>query len=120
SSRRPLPAGFALKANAPEAQAAAVSFTALVEHLFSAEGLIRSEAEGAVPVKLRQVEGLAAEAYRIAFSPETIIVEASAQAGFVYGLVTVGQIWRGSRLHPQAFHFPAGGEIVDEPAMGWR
>lgn len=105
SFRRPLPAGFALKAKAPEAQAAAESFTALVEHLFSAEGLIRSEAEGAVPVELREVEGLGAEAYKIVFSPETITVEASAQTGFVYGLVTIGQIWRGARLHPQAFHF---------------
>ena len=60
SSRRPLPAGFALKAIAPEAQAAAASFTALVEHLFSVEGLIRSEAEGAVPVDQHQVEGLGA------------------------------------------------------------
>ena len=120
SSRRPLPAGFALKAATPEAQAAAASFTALVEHLFAAEGLVRAEAEGAATVVLRQTEGLGPEAYRLEFASESVTVEASTQTGFVYGLVTIGQIWRGARLHPQAFHFPAAGEIVDEPSMSWR
>jgi hexosaminidase len=120
SSRRPLPAGFALKATSASAQAAAAGFTAVVGHLFSAEGIIRSEAEGAVPVVLTPIDGMGQEAYRLAFTAETITVEAAAQAGFFYGLVTLGQIWRGARFHPQAFHFPAAGEIVDEPTMGWR
>ncbi|QPC93473.1 beta-N-acetylhexosaminidase [Mesorhizobium sp. INR15] len=120
SSRRPLPAGFSLQAHDPEAKAAARGFTALVEHLFAVEGIVRPEAEGAVPVALKKAAGFGPEAYRLSFEAETITIEASSQGGFFYGLVTLGHIWRGARLHPQVFQFPARGEIVDEPSMGWR
>ncbi|MBY5759998.1 beta-N-acetylhexosaminidase [Rhizobium leguminosarum] len=120
ASRRPLPAGFAPQAQSAAGEAATRSFAALVEHLFAVEGIVRSEAEGAVPVALKDAAGYGPEAYWLSFEGETITIEASSQTGFLYGLVTLGQIWRGARLHPEVFQFPATGEIVDEPSMGWR
>ena len=120
ASRRQVPAGFSLQARDAEAEAAAKSFAALVDHLFSVEGIVRPEAEGACPVILKQSAGFGPEAYRLSFEAEAITVEAANRTGFLYGLVTLGQIWRGARLHPQVFQFPASGEIVDEPSMGWR
>jgi len=120
ASRRPLPAGFTLQAEDADAKAASDGFKALVDHLFSVEGIVRSAAEGAATVSLKKVAGLGPEAYRVSFEGEAITVAASGRTGFLYGLVTLGQIWRGARLHPQTFQFPASGEIVDEPSMGWR
>ncbi|MBB3561769.1 hexosaminidase [Rhizobium sp. BK512] len=120
ASRRPLPAGFALQAEDADAIGAADSFKTLVSHLFAVEGIVRSPAEGAATVSLKKSAGLSPEAYRLTFEEEAITVEANGQTGFLYGLVTLGQIWRGARLHPQTFQFPASGEIVDEPSMAWR
>ncbi len=120
ASRRPLPAGFTLQAEDREAKAAAGSFKALVDHLFAVEGIIRSAAEGAAAVIMTKADGFGPEAYRLSFEGEAITVEASSHTGFLYGLITLGQIWRGARQHPRTFQFPASGEIVDEPSMGWR
>ncbi|MBL0372164.1 beta-N-acetylhexosaminidase [Rhizobium sp. KVB221] len=120
SGRRPTPAGFALTATDPKAVAAAGAFTDLVDLLFAVEGMVRPSSEGGMPVALRVKNGLASEAYEMDFSEAGISISASTQTGLFYGLVTLGQIWRGVRLHPHAFKFPLEGQIRDEPAMGWR
>src|SRR5690606_4289787 len=76
--------------------------------------------EGGYPVDLAFDEGLDEEGYRIAFEPEGAAVTAGAERGLLYGLVTLGQILRGARHHPQSFVFPAHGVIEDSPAMRWR
>ncbi len=120
SGKRSVPAGFALNASDPHAIAAAGAFTGLAEQLFSVEGLVRPASEGGMPVMLQVVDGFAPEAYFISFTVDIIRISASAQTGLLYGLITLGQIWRGAHLHPHAFLFPAEGDIRDVPAMGWR
>lgn len=120
TAERPVPAGFALEADHPDALAAADSFRDLTDHIFPAEGIVRSAAEGGEPVRLVIVEGLAKEAYEIALSDGGIKVSASYSAGMLYGLITLGQIWRGARFAPQAFQFPSEGVIKDRPSMAWR
>lgn len=120
SGRRSPPAGLALSANGPQAEAATDAFAALVEQLFAVEGIVRPVAEGGLPVTLSTAEGFADEAYHITFSADAASVTAGTQTGLLYGLITLGQMLRGARLHPQAFIFPAEGEIHDEPALGWR
>ena len=65
-------------------------------------------------------KGFGAEAYAISFSPTGAAVSGGTRTGLLYGLITLGQILRGARHHPETFLFPAGGEIRDEPALGWR
>ena len=120
SGNRPTPAGLALRASDPKAAGAAEAFTALVEQLFAVDGIVRDPSEGGMPVTLEVVDGLAPEAYVLVFSTDSILISASTQTGLLYGLVTLGQIWRGARLFPHAFSFPSEGQIRDEPAMGWR
>jgi hexosaminidase len=60
------------------------------------------------------------EAYAIRFAREAVRIEAATETGFLYGLVTLGQIVRGARLHPQKFSFPTSGQIEDSPELGWR
>ncbi|MBB4066088.1 beta-N-acetylhexosaminidase [Gellertiella hungarica] len=118
--RRPLPAGLTPKAADAEGEAAIGAFSGLVEALFPADGLVRSEAEGGLPVLLHRADGMGAEAYRIDFAADAVSVRASTRTGLLYGLVTLGQIWRGARLHPASYAFPATGHIEDRPEMGWR
>lgn len=120
SGRNAVPPGLTLLTNSAEATAAAAAFTRLVEALFPVEGVVRPAAEGGMPVHLHRRDGFAAEAYEVTFSPGAITIAASTEAGLVYGLVTLGQVWRGARHFPQAYTFPADGRIADAPAMGWR
>ncbi|MGO4835107.1 family 20 glycosylhydrolase, partial [Rhizobiaceae sp. 2RAB30] len=63
---------------------------------------------------------LGAEGYKIVFHGPDIQVEAEAQAGFTYGLVTLAQMVVGARNLPQQFGFPVRGTITDIPRFGWR
>ena len=120
SGRNAPPPGLMLLAHGAEALAAAEAFTGLVDALFPVEGIVRPAAEGGMSVDLRRTEGFAAEAYEITFSSNAVSISASGATGLFYGLVTLGQIWRGARHFPHAYGFPAEGRIVDEPSMGWR
>jgi hexosaminidase len=120
SGRLPAPAGLAFQAEAAEAKEAVAAFTELVGSLFPVEGIVRPAAEGGFPVSVAVADGYRSEAYAIRFSERGISVTGSTRAGILYGLITLGQILRGARHHPEAFLFPAAGEIRDEPSVGWR
>ena len=115
-----VPDGLDLQAADATGEAAAANFAELVEALFPVEGIVRGRAEGGMPVKLVTEPGHPAEGYTIGFAPDAATIAASTRTGLFYGLITLGQILRGARSHPEAFRFPTGGEIVDAPAMGWR
>jgi hexosaminidase len=120
SAMGPAPAGLTLLPEGAEAIAAADAFTRLTRDLFAVEGIVRPAEEGGFPVSLGLKDGLADEAYEIAFSPAGASVRACSRTGLLYGLITLGQIWRGAHHHPEAYGFPNGGTITDAPAMGWR
>ncbi|MBN9219910.1 MAG: beta-N-acetylhexosaminidase [Mesorhizobium sp.] len=116
----PAPAGLDPRPQGKAAEAATAAFAELTASLFPIEGLVRPAAEGGFPVNLSVKDGLGPEAYAIAFSAEAAMVSAATATGFLYGLITLGQILRGARQHPATFTFPARGEIQDEPSLGWR
>ena len=118
SGRLAVPAGLDLSANGGDAEAAAASFAELVDSLFPVEGIVRPAAEGGFPVSVSRGKGFGPEAYAIAFSPTGAAVSGGTRTGLLYGLITLGQILRGARQHPETFLFPAEGEIRDEPASG--
>ncbi|MEQ1900232.1 MAG: beta-N-acetylhexosaminidase [Devosia sp.] len=117
---RVTPPGLDLRPNGDEATKAAAAFTQLVADLFPVEGLVRPASEAGMQVMFAARPGLGAEAYEIVFSEESVTVTASTQAGFLYGLITIGQILRGARQYPGKLIFPSGGTIADEPALRWR
>ncbi|KKB79345.1 beta-N-acetylhexosaminidase [Devosia limi DSM 17137] len=117
---RTVPAGLDLQPQGEAAGKAAAAFTTLVADLFPVEALVRPAAEGGMPVQLVPTEGLGAEAYEIAFGEALVTVKATTQTGFLYGLVTLGQILRGAKQHPATLIFPSGGTIADEPGLVWR
>jgi hexosaminidase len=119
SGRRIPPVGLILNASAEPACRASRAFTELTERLFPAEAIARAPNEGGIPVHFR-IGTQSPEAYRITFAKTEATIEASHVSGFFYGLVTLGQILRGSRLYPETFVFPMTGTIDDQPAMGWR
>lgn len=117
--RRSTPPGLNLEPASPAAETAARAFTDLTDHLFPAEAIVRPTQAGGLPVRFR--EGPQSdETYRIEFGADHMMIEASSSTGFLYGLITLGHILRGARLHPQSFAFPAAGHIDDSPGMGWR
>lgn len=120
SGRRAAPVGLTLVTEGAEAAAAAAAFTRLTDSLFAAEGIVRPVSEGGLPVHLTLRQGLAPEGYEIAFAADAIALSASTRTGLFYGLVTLGQIWRGARHFPEAYTFPVSGTIADTPEMGWR
>ena len=87
---------------------------------FPVEALVRPASEGGMPVHLKPKSGLGAEAYEIAFTEAAVTISASTRAGFLYGLITTGQILRGAKQHPNTLVFPSGGTIADEPGLVWR
>lgn len=117
---RPCPAGLSPLARSEAGERAGAVFAELTAALFPAEAMMRGRDEGGLAVFLSDAEGLGPEEYRIGFAEDGATVEASSKTGFLYGLITLGQIWRGARLAPESFVFPAGGSIKDAPQMGWR
>ncbi|WP_127754262.1 beta-N-acetylhexosaminidase [Devosia sp. 1566] len=114
------PTGFDLKPQGEAANRAAAAFAGLVHDLFPVEAIVRPASEAGLPVRLVEQPGMAAEAYRIEFAEAGAIVAATTRHGLFYGLVTLGQMLRGARLHPGTFSFPTGGTITDEPGFAFR
>jgi hexosaminidase len=120
SGRRSPPSGLAIMGDDGASEVVADNFSALAQFLFPGEGIVREDEEGGYPVDLSFDEALAEEAYTITFEPDGCEIAGGSEKGLLYGLVTLGQMQRGARLHPQSFSFPTGGRIADEPAMAWR
>lgn len=116
---RPVPPGLAVHTDNDAGRMAAAAFAALTDALFPVEGLVRPESEGGAPVICALAEGLGAEGYRIELDA-VITVHAATQTGFLYGLVTLGQMLRGARTYPDRLSLPASGRVADTPRMGWR
>ncbi len=115
---RSAPHGLAIEPG--DGAGAAAAFTELTEILFPGEGLVRAAHEDGLPVMLSKDPGFSPEAYRIVLSSHVAKVEASTDIGFLYGLISLGQMARGARHERQSHVFPASGEIMDAPAMGFR
>lgn len=120
SGRRSAPDGLAIMAEDGVGEVVADTFSALTQFLFPGEGIVREDEEGGYPVDCRFDDALGEEAYRIDFVADGAEVVGGGEAGLLYGLITLGQILRGARHHPQSFSFPTGGRIEDTPAMRWR
>jgi len=116
SGNRTAPIGLAISGDAEVAE----TFRELTDHLFPGFGMVRPPEEDGYPVALEAREGLGEEAYEIVFGPAGATVLASRPQGHLYGLITLGQMARGARLHPESFAFPTAGTIADAPAHGWR
>jgi hexosaminidase len=117
---RTAPAGFDLKPAGADAGRAAAAFAELADDLFPVEGIVRPASEAGMPVHVVHKAGLGSEAYEVSFAEDSAAVCATTRAGMFYGLVTLGHILRGARLHPRTFAFPTGGTITDEPGFAYR
>jgi len=119
--RRTAPAGLDLPFEGASdlVQSAIVAFRLLTEKLFPGEGLARPASQGGFPVQL--VEGPGGyEGYVIDFTAESAKVTAETPKGFLYGLITLGQMVRGARTNLNQFSFPIAGRIEDGPNYRWR
>ena len=112
---RALPEAIGLGEGPESALAAFETVKALAERLFPGETLL---GEG-LPVAAIIREGLAEGAYEINFGG-TVRLIASDEHGFRHGFITLAQMLRGARKHPEDFVFPAEGTISDVPRFGWR
>lgn len=74
----------------------------------SREGLVRAAHEDGLPVLLSRDGRLGGEAYRLRFTSHGAKVEAATDAGFLYGLITLGQMARRARHERQRHVFPTG------------
>jgi len=114
------PPGLDVRPCGPASGAAAAAIADLTAALFPTEALARGAAEGGLPVACADDPALPAEACRLDFAGDTVTLSASGQPGFLYGLISLGQMIRGAQAHPGTFRFPAAGQIDDRPRMGWR
>ena len=119
SGRRTL-LGLNPKANDEATRDVVRNFTALTQRLFPGEGLVRDGNQGGLPVELTFDGKLLRDGYVIEFTKHGAMVAGGGDAGLFHGLVTLGQMLRGARLHPHSFTFPTGGRIEDRPAHQWR
>src|SRR6185312_12923260 len=117
TGRRSPPQGLTIAASGfGPALAAKIAFTELVGLLFPGEGLVRDQREDGLGVMLSEDAALGPEAYRIGFYSHGAKLEAATATGFLYGLITLGQMARGARLERSSYSFPTGGSIEDAPA----
>lgn len=115
SGARELPAAIGFGEGTEIAQAAFETVKALAERLFAGEVLLGD----GLSVQTIVRDGLSEGAYEIEFGG-TVKLIASGADGFRQGFITLAQILRGARQHPEDFVFPAGGTISDAPRFGWR
>ena len=101
-------------------KSAHIAFTELCISLFPAEEINRDMPQGGAPVVCSIDKKLADEAYKINFSANKILLGAATSSGFLYGMITLGQMLRGAKRHPNQFFFPVEGEINDGPTMKFR
>ncbi len=101
-------------------KSAQAAFAKLCARLYPAEEINRSAAEGGANVNCTLDLELPGEAYKITFSVDGISLSAATSSGFLYGMITLGQLLRGAKQYPTQFFFPAVGEILDSPAMKYR
>jgi hexosaminidase len=120
SGRRSPPQGLSIETDGEESIAAAKAFGEVSDLLFPGEGLVRQADEDGLRVMLTPDPDLKGEAYCIGFASHGAKIEAGTATGFLYGLVTLGQMLRGARIEQQRFSFPLSGHIEDAPAMGFR
>ncbi|MDB5506233.1 MAG: beta-N-acetylhexosaminidase [Devosia sp.] len=120
SGRRSVPQGFVFEADSETAGSVVEVFAALANALFPGAGLVRGDAEDGCVVRVALDSKLGGEAYRITFATDSVAIAGGSSAGLLYGLITLGQVQRGSRLDADMFSFPTGGYIADAPAHGWR
>ncbi len=118
SGRRTAPSGLAPIPSAV-GKAAAAAFGKLADTLFPGEGLVRPAHEGGFPVELVAGAG-GKEGYAIEFAADRARIVGETETGLLYGLITLGQILRGARIHLRQFSFPTSGRIEDAPTMVWR
>jgi hexosaminidase len=102
-----------------EAEIAFHSVKDLAKRLFCGETPLLAQS-GDISCVARRAAGMGQEDYRIDFSPNGLMVQASQQAGFFYAFVSLSQILRAARLDSSQFLFPLRGEIRDSPRFGWR
>lgn len=114
-----VPLGLALTDGPAAAGDAAEAFRDIAARLFPGEALVREAHQGGLPVRFATRMG-EAESYRLDFAADHVLVTAAETVGFLYGLVTLGQILRGARRHPATFLFPVAGSIEDAPRMDFR
>ncbi|RFB81483.1 beta-N-acetylhexosaminidase [Methylovirgula sp. 4M-Z18] len=105
---------LSLRAKSPVALKAATHFETLVTQLFPDESLIGD----GIDINFAHRDG-AQESYTIAFGDQ-VTLSASSESGYLYGLVTLGQILRAARQAPEHCRFPTEGYIHDTPHHTWR
>ena len=97
--------------------AVSTAFAKMTALLFPKERLL---SPAGFKVRFRQDASLPVEGYAIEFAATGATVSASGDRGLLYGLVTLGQMVRGSAREPAQYRFPTSGTIRDVPAHRWR
>ena len=120
SGRRSCPQGYDFSGESANARSAKLAFEELSNALFPVDALARSQEEGGLKIICREDETKSDEGYGIIFSASQVTLCALHKTGFLYGMITLGQILRGAQKYPQHYHFPERGEIQDSPNMPWR
>ena len=116
AGRRQPPAALSLAAGSEFAKAGFEAVAALAGRLFPDEVLL---AAGGLPVAVVRDRSQPAGGYALAFA-ERVTLAAADDAGIRHGFITLAQMLRGARAHPEDFVFPAGGHVVDWPRFAWR
>ncbi len=102
-----------------ELQAIVDSFLSLTKQLFPQEAWYEPDGAATLTVLFADGKQYEEEQYSLTFDVNQVLVTASNANGYLYGLITLGQLIRASNINPSVA-FPASGEISDQPAHAWR
>ncbi len=101
------------------AQGAVAQFECLVNTLFSDTSWMDSNSGKASSVTLQLNDSLKTEQYHLSFKRNRVDLQAATETGFLYGLITLGQMLKSS-YDGSCSQLPKTGELDDYPAFEFR
>lgn len=117
-----LPGALRLEPDAAFADLGSLMLEMFDDHPWLGPGYFSGGAQAA-PVRIRQVEGLGEEGYRLGVDAAGVEIEATGRNGALYGLMSLSQLVLQAHA-PDAVRSPADDwvalEIMDEPFLAYR
>ncbi|MEE9335896.1 MAG: beta-N-acetylhexosaminidase [Granulosicoccaceae bacterium] len=113
------PTGLDFGSPVAQPQAVVESFIGMAERLFPEEQWYKPQTATPLAVWFSQNNQYADEQYSLRFDSDHVMVVASNTTGFLYGLISLGQLLRAS-INNTSTAFPTAGDINDHPAHEWR
>jgi len=114
-----VPTSLLFDPNSDNQHLAVTQFKQTAAALFPEESWYTAATDNSLKVRFKESPEYRAERYRLVFNHTLAEITAASATGYLYGLITLGQLLR-ARITGACKQFPITGTINDQPAHDWR